>query len=124
MARFNKKPEKEKRKCRVMLNFNDAEWKLICDRINQLEAKPSEYMRSMIAKGYYRQSKYPKTTTQAISLLSRAGWQLNECCNRSGGLNADLTAETVRDIKDLIAIVRKGITNHDRETDTEPENSV
>jgi hypothetical protein len=117
----HKKFEEEKRKHRVTLNFTDKEWERISDRINNLEAKPSEYMRSLITRGYYRKIKYPRVSSQVMAQLSRTCGLLKDFYNRSGKVNADLTADVIGEIREVVLLIRKEIENVDRQTDTELE---
>jgi hypothetical protein len=119
-----KKRDEEKRKRRVTLNFTEKEWEIITDRINKLEAKPSDYMRSLVTRGYYRKIKYPKVSSQAMAQLSRVAGLLKDFYNRSGKVNADLTADAIREIREAVALIRKEIENLDRQADTEPERAV
>jgi hypothetical protein len=118
------KRDEEKRKHRVTLNFTDREWGQITDRINELEAKPSEYMRTLITRGRYRKIKYPRVSSQAMALLSRTGGLLKDFYNRSGKINADLTADVIREIREAVTLIRREIENSDRQADTEPGDAV
>jgi hypothetical protein len=117
------KREEQKRKHRVTLNFTDKEWEAITDKINKLEAKPSDYMRALVTRGYYKKIKYPKVSSQAMAQLSRTGGLLKDFYNKSGKVNADLTADVIREIREVVALIKKEIENIDRQTDTQPEDA-
>ena len=107
-----------------MLNFDEYEWNKITEKHKSLNVPMNVYLRTLCLRGFFKQSKYPKDLADSMSQLSRMGGLLKEFFNQTGGQHADLTAEILFDIRELISQIKKKVQEDDRETDTVTENGI
>jgi hypothetical protein len=118
-----KKEEQFKRKHKVQLYFDDYEWGVIKEKHKLLNIRLNLYLRTLCVRGYYRQSKYPKVTAEAIAQLSRMGGLFKEYFKESGGKHADLTAGIIQEIRELIKTISTE-AHDDRKTDTATDDAI
>lgn len=106
MARPKQRDELRRRH-KVTIRFDDAEYERANSDAEKLGATLSSYIRAKISRGFVRIPQYAKIDTASINQLSKLGGLMKKIHTESDGFYREQTAAILGEIRNILVAIHR-----------------